>query len=460
MYISSRRERSSQHRCRVLISSCSAIFLCLFGFFIFATTLFAETDSGAIAGLAWLVRGTWRVDGKGAPICTGDAIQPGSLLQPGGVTPSHSIIVFLADGRRIFYECVTPKDCARGFRVPSLYRIPDPVAVDMLARIHATLALENKSSGIRPEPGLPREEVVAVLGPDNRVSVGGLAAELPNGRYTYDLRRLNGAHPTQFHIAIKKTGPAIIFPLPGPGIYDLTIADDLNAQRIDLFVAAIKPARAAEFKNSFHQAAALMEQWNDSGFDWPIHDFQRAYLESLMQDALQRTNDGQPVAARHVPSNPGTTREFIRDKTAAGETHRDGVTAEPMLFPKPGVFDGDTAVVLRSATPGSTIHFTVDNSEPMADSPIYIAPIMVKGTGLTIKSFASAPGRKDSAVVTGIYRSIDNGGAGRRGRRPNELMGLSARHAPQWRGGAALHEELSDLLRPDPRWASATCLEK
>jgi hypothetical protein len=348
------------------------------------------------------------VDGKGAPICTGDALQPGSLLQPGGVTLSHSIIVFLADGRRIFYECFTPKDCARGFRVPSLYRIPDPVAVDMLARIHATLVLEKTSSSSRAEARLPRDEAVAVLDPDDRVSVGGLVADLPNGRYTYDLRTLDGAHPIQFHIPIEKTGPAIIVPLLGPGIYDLTIADELNTQRIDLFVAAIKPAQAAKFESSFHQAGALMEQWNESGFDWPIHDFQRAYLESLMQDALQLTNYGRTVAAPHVASNTGTTRELISDKTAAGETHRDGVTAEPRLFPKPGVFDGDTAVVLRSATPGSAIHFTVDNSEPVADSPVYTAPIMVKGTGLTIKSFASTPGRKDSAVVTGIYRILDH----------------------------------------------------
>jgi hypothetical protein len=35
---------------------------------------------------------------------------------------------------------------------------------------------------------------------------------------------------------------------------------------------------------------------------------------------------------------------------------------------------------------------------------------MVKGTergGLTIRAFASAPGKKDSAVVTGIYRIHD-----------------------------------------------------
>jgi Fn3 associated len=61
-------------------------------------------------------------------------------------------------------------------------------------------------------------------------------------------------------------------------------------------------------------------------------------------------------------------------------------------------------VTLRCDTPGATIHYTFDGSQPVASSPIYSAPISVKGTGLTIKAFASVPGRRDSAVVTGIYR--------------------------------------------------------
>jgi hypothetical protein len=50
------------------------------------------------------------------------------------------------------------------------------------------------------------------------------------------------------------------------------------------------------------------------------------------------------------------------------------------------------------------MHYTVDGSQPLNSSPIYGAPIMVKGTALTIKSFAFAPGKKDSPVVTGIFR--------------------------------------------------------
>jgi len=59
---------------------------------------------------------------------------------------------------------------------------------------------------------------------------------------------------------------------------------------------------------------------------------------------------------------------------------------------------------LRCDTPGATMHYTVDGSQPFDNSPIYHAPIMVKGTELTIKAFAVAPGEKESAVVTGIFR--------------------------------------------------------
>ena len=83
------------------------------------------------------------------------------------------------------------------------------------------------------------------------------------------------------------------------------------------------------------------------------------------------------------------------------------VAGEPHFFPEPGVFAKDTVVTLRSDTPGAVIHYTFDGSQPVASSPVYEAPISVKGTELTIKAFASVPGRKDSAVVTGIYRIRD-----------------------------------------------------
>jgi hypothetical protein len=89
---------------------------------------------------------------------------------------------------------------------------------------------------------------------------------------------------------------------------------------------------------------------------------------------------------------------------AVGEVQTVGVAGEPRLSPEPGVFVGDIEVTLRCGMPGATIHYTFDGSQPGASSPVYDAPISVKGTALTIKAFASVPGKRDSAVVTGIYR--------------------------------------------------------
>jgi hypothetical protein len=71
------------------------------------------------------------------------------------------------------------------------------------------------------------------------------------------------------------------------------------------------------------------------------------------------------------------------------------------------VFSADTEVSLRCDTPGGSIHFTVDGSQPTVASTLYHAPVVVKGTALTIKAFASSKGKRDSPVVTGIFRIGD-----------------------------------------------------
>jgi hypothetical protein len=80
------------------------------------------------------------------------------------------------------------------------------------------------------------------------------------------------------------------------------------------------------------------------------------------------------------------------------------VAAEPAFSPKPGLFDKELAIALQCKTPGAAIHFTVDGSQPVSSSPVYHAPVIVKTSVLTVKSFASVTGKKDSPVVTGIFR--------------------------------------------------------
>lgn len=357
-----------------------------------AATTQAQNVREAPFGIAWQVKGSWLVEGQGRVISTGDAIQPGSLLHPGEVPGNHSIVILLPDGQRILYECFVFEDCSRNFRVPTLYRKPDPFAVDLLARIHEVLIRGKTVSGssARQKRPLPLDEALTMLGPDNQAQVAGLGAEMPNGSYTYNLRPLNHAYPPQSHLVLEKTTPSITLALSAPGLYDLTIFDNLNTPRMDLLVAAVDPGHNAAFVKSFAEAKALMEDWNDDYQGWPLHEFQRAYLESLVLDIRPQT--------------------AIAPLSATVDANGSSVTAEPGFSPRPGLFEGDTEVTLQCDTPGALMHYTVDGSQPMNNSPVYGAPIMVKGTELTIKAFASAPGKKDSAVVVGIFRIQDGGG--------------------------------------------------
>jgi hypothetical protein len=341
-------------------------------------------------GIVWQVKGPWKSETQDWILHNGDVILPDTLVHPVQASGNHSILVLLPDGQRILYECYLPEDCAHSFRVPRLYRSPETFAVDLIMRIHQVLSHreESQSSGARPEPSLPRDEVLTELGPTNQVEVAGLVAALPDGEYTYELRPLHPEFSRISHGAFKKTSQSVALKLPSSGIYDITIFDRLGTPRIDLFVAAADPQHEVAFSREFTRAHALMADWNKDYQGWPIHEFQRAYLESLFSNVTPTiVNAEQPIASTHHGAM--------------------NVTAEPVFSPRPGIFKGDTAVTLTCKTPHAVIHYTVNNSQPLRSSPVYSAPIMVKGTALTIKAFASAPGKADSAVVTGIFRIGD-----------------------------------------------------
>ncbi len=346
------------------------------------------------AGIAWQVKGTWQLEGKGATLQNGDVIPPASLLQPDSAASQHTIIVLMPDGQRILYECFTAEDCARGFRVPALHQSPAPPAVDVLAHIRAILLRGSRgfsaAAGICPPVGFPRDEMVAVVGTDGRIQIGGLASKLPNGKYTYDLFPLDPVRPAQQHLVFEKTTSSVALTVPSAGLYVVTVDDEMKMPRMHLFIAAVSPAQEASISSRFRDAKTLMQHWNDEFSGWPTHEFQWAYLESLMAGA-QPVKRKNTLAAAHAVS---TTRSLSARS----------VTAEPTFSPGPGSLPGDAMIALQCNTPGAIIHFTVDTSQPISSSPVYGAPVVIMTSGLTIKAFATSPGKRDSAVVTGIFR--------------------------------------------------------
>jgi hypothetical protein len=80
------------------------------------------------------------------------------------------------------------------------------------------------------------------------------------------------------------------------------------------------------------------------------------------------------------------------------------VAADPAFNPLPGMYTTTQNVSLSSATTGATIYYTVDGSTPTHSSSVYSAPIVVSGSSLTIRAFASAAGFQDSPIVVGAYQ--------------------------------------------------------
>lgn len=352
---------------------------------VFATLLPAQSTHQMALGIAWEVRGMWNVEKTSTPIRSGDAVAPGSLLQPEVSAGDHSIDILLPDGQRILYECFTAKDCARGFRVPGLYRAPEPFTAEMLGRIRAVLVQQRNQTGAVPagESRIARDEAVTVPGPGNRIEIEGLAAPLSNGEYFGDLRSFDARYPERSGIPLQKSGRSIALTVPGPGLFSLTIIDSMKRHRIEFMIAAVSSAQGGSVFKDFQQAHALFTEWREDFFGWPMHDFQRAYLQSLMLNIWPESG-GEPEMVSPDPQLPG-------------------VTAEPTFTPRPGVVAGDLAVTLLCATPSAVIHYTIDSSQPSENSPVYHAPIIMKKVPLRVKAFAESPGMKNSPVVTGNF---------------------------------------------------------
>ena len=82
--------------------------------------------------------------------------------------------------------------------------------------------------------------------------------------------------------------------------------------------------------------------------------------------------------------------------------------ATPVLNPASCSFYPSTNVTLSCATAGATIRYTLNDSDPTAESAIYTAPIALSST-TTIKARAFAEGMNPSAIASATYTLVDPG---------------------------------------------------
>jgi len=75
----------------------------------------------------------------------------------------------------------------------------------------------------------------------------------------------------------------------------------------------------------------------------------------------------------------------------------------PTLSPSPGSYTGPQNIVITCMTPGATIYYTINGSDPMKDaSAIYVSPIRIDDTTI-VKARAYRNGLEPSDIVSGTY---------------------------------------------------------
>ncbi len=83
---------------------------------------------------------------------------------------------------------------------------------------------------------------------------------------------------------------------------------------------------------------------------------------------------------------------------------------EPVFSLLPGAYDTDQVVEIKTETPDAVIHYTIDESEPSINSPIYTEPIHIRnvGTTITIKSHCSKNEMSPSTISSATFSITGN----------------------------------------------------
>ncbi len=165
-------------------------------------------------------------------------------------------------------------------------------------------------------------------------------------------------------------------------------------------------------------AAALSMQWD------PVTDDPRvAYYEVHVGEASGQYDTYVTADAYGAATNTATfpnlqsglTYYFaVRAKDATGlleSTFSNEIsatipgallTAAPVIYPSGGSFLIGQSVSMSSSTPGATVYFTTDGSDPTSASQIYLGPLQV-ASPLTLKGFATSPGLMDSVISSAVF---------------------------------------------------------
>ncbi|PJI10211.1 MULTISPECIES: cellulose binding domain-containing protein [Clostridium] len=166
-------------------------------------------------------------------------------------------------------------------------------------------------------------------------------------------------------------------------------------------------------------------------------------------------NGSTQVGSSTVPSYtvtelaPSTTYNFtVKAKDAAGNVSNSSkelsVTTEPgtsiskvvsPVFSVPsGKYNSTQTVSISSATPGATIYYTTDGSNPNTNSAIYSSPINVSKNEM-VKAYAVNAGMKDSDITSASYTIVSE---------PQSPISIKYTISSDWKVGATINVTITN----------------
>lgn len=105
------------------------------------------------------------------------------------------------------------------------------------------------------------------------------------------------------------------------------------------------------------------------------------------------------------PSGNVYVADYLNNAVRVITASSEPVAAAPTFSPAPGTYPSGEPIYLYDSTPGATIHYTLDDSAPLASSPGYGGPILIEDPTLLIRAIAIAPGYINSPMTAATYMS-------------------------------------------------------